>query len=108
MQATPENSASIPVSPDVSAGFLPSSIRYRSEYHSELPHVVKFSGECSSGMLLFTLVENGALRQGRGDVVVFNNTSCEHPETYRFAAECKRRVETDYGIPFFFAQFQTL
>ena len=83
------------------------SFRYRSKRHLELPHVVKFSGGRSSGMLLFTLLENGFLQQERGDVVVFNNTSCEHPETYRFAAECKRRVESDYGIPFFFVQFQT-
>ena len=81
--------------------------RYRSKRHRELPHVVKFSGGRSSGMLLFTLLENGFLKRERGDVVVFNNTSCEHPETYRFSAECKRRVEADYGIPFFFIQFQT-
>ena len=83
------------------------TFRYRAKRHAELPHVVKFSGGRSSGMLLFTLLENGFLRQDRGDVVVFNNTSCEHPETYRFAAECKRRVEGDYGVPFFFVQFQT-
>ncbi len=58
-------------------------------------------------MLLFTLLENGFLQQERGDVVVFNNTSCEHPETYKFAAECKRIVESQYGIPFFFVQFQS-
>ena len=81
--------------------------RYRSKRHRELPHIVKFSGGRSSGMLLFTLLENGFLKRERGDVVVFNNTSCEHPETYRFAAECKRRVESGYGIPFFFIQFQT-
>ena len=81
--------------------------RYRRKRHGELPHVVKFSGGRSSGMLLFVLLENGLLRQERGDVVVFNNTSCEHPETYRFAAECKRRVESDYGIPFFLVEFQT-
>ena len=39
-------------------------------------------------------------------VVVFNNTSCEHPETYKFVVECKKRVEAT-GIPFFFVQFQT-
>ena len=81
--------------------------RYRSKLHRRIPHVVKFSGGRSSGMLLFTLLENGFLRQDRGDVVVFNNTSCEHPETYRFAAECKRVVEANYNIPFFFIQFQT-
>ena len=82
------------------------SFRYRSKRHRELPHVVKFSGGRSSGLLLFTLLENEFLKQERGDVVVFNNTSCEHPETYKFIAECKKRVEAT-GIPFFFVQFQT-
>lgn len=81
--------------------------RYRSKHHRRLPHVVKFSGGRSSGMLLFALLENGFLRQDRGDVVIFNNTSGEHPETYKFIAECKARVESEYGVPFFFAQFQT-
>ena len=80
--------------------------RYRAKRHVELPHVVKFSGGRSSGLLLFTLLENGFLRQERGDVVVFNNTSCEHPETYKFVAECKERVEAA-GVPFLFVQFQT-
>lgn len=81
--------------------------RYKSKRHPEFPHVIKFSGGRSSGMMLFTLLENGFLRQERGDVVVFNNTASEHPETYKFAAECKRRVESEYGVPFFFVQFQT-
>ncbi len=82
------------------------TFRYRAKRHEELPHVVKFSGGRSSGMMLFALLENGFLRQERGDVVVFNNTSCEHPETYKFIAECKHRVESA-GIPFFFVEFQT-
>ena len=82
------------------------SFRYRAQRHRDLPHVVKFSGGRSSGLLLFTLLENGFLKQERGDVVVFNNTSCEHPETYKFVAECKLRVESA-GIPFFFVEFQT-
>ena len=82
------------------------TFRYRARRHRELPHVVKFSGGRSSGIMLFALLENGFLRQERGDVVVFNNTSCEHPETYRFAAECKKRVE-EAGIPIFFIEFQT-
>ena len=82
-------------------------LRYRARAHSELPHVVKFSGGRSSGMLLVTLLENGILSADRGDVVVFNNTSCEHPETYRFAATCKEIVEKRYGIPFFWVEFQT-
>ena len=51
------------------------SFRYRSKHHQELPHVVKFSGGRSSGMLLFTLIENGLLKRNRDDVVIFNNTS---------------------------------
>ena len=81
--------------------------RYRAREHCQLPHVMKFSGGRSSGMLLFTLLENGFLRAERGDVVVFNNTSCEHPETYRFAASCKQIVEQRYGVPFFWVEFQT-
>ena len=81
--------------------------RYRAEDHKRLPHVVKFSGGRSSAMLLFLLLENGLLRPDRGDVVIFNNTSCEHPETYRFAAKCKEIVETHYTIPFFWIEFQT-
>ncbi len=58
-------------------------------------------------MLLFLLLEAGLLDAARGDVVVFNNTSAEHPETYRFSRQCKERVEQDYGIPFFWVEFQT-
>ena len=82
-------------------------LRYRARDHHELPHVMKFSGGRSSGMLLFTLLENGLLSAERGDVVVFNNTSCEHPETYRFAARCQEIVERRYGVPFFWVEFQT-
>ena len=80
---------------------------YEASGHNELPHVVKFSGGRSSGMLLFMLLENGLLNQKRGDVIVFNDTSAEHPETYTFAAMCKRIAEAQYGIPFFWTQFQT-
>ena len=45
------------------------SFRYRAKRHRELPHVVKFSGGRSSGMLLFALLENDLLKQQRGDVV---------------------------------------
>jgi len=36
--------------------------RYREKDHESLPHVVKFSGGRSSGMLLFALLENEILR----------------------------------------------
>lgn len=75
--------------------------------HEGCPHVVKFSGGRTSGMLLFMLLENKLLRADRGDVVVFNNTSAEHPETYRFVARCKELVESRYGVPFFWVEFQT-
>ncbi len=81
--------------------------RYRSKRHQDLPHVVKFSGGRSSAMLLFNLLEDGLLQTERGDVVIFNNTSCEHPATYRFVSRCRRRVERDFGIPFFLVEFQT-
>ena len=80
--------------------------RYRSRRHSLLPHVVKFSGGRSSGMLLFALLENGLLRAERGDVIVFNNTSAEHPDTYRFVRDCMATARR-YKIPFFQIEFQT-
>ena len=80
--------------------------RYRSKRHNALPHVVKFSGGRSSGMLLFALLENGLLKRERGDVIVFNNTSAEHPHTYRFVADCMRTARR-YGIPFYQVEFQT-
>lgn len=107
MQAVPKLSISGEI--EASKRYNPDKaykFRYRSKHHREFPHVVKFSGGRSSGLLLFTLLENGFLKQERGDVVVFNNTSCEHPETYKFVVECKKRVEAT-GIPFFFVQFQT-
>ncbi len=81
-------------------------LRYRAKHHQDLPHIVKFSGGRTSGMLLFTLLANKILDQDRGDVIIFNNTSSEHPETYRFARDCKD-ASTRYGIPFFWIEFQT-
>ena len=80
--------------------------RYKAKKHRLLPHVVKFSGGRSSGMLLFALLENGLLERERGDVIVFNNTSAEHPDTYRFVRDCMRTARR-YGIPFFQVEFQT-
>ena len=80
--------------------------RYRAKKHGSLPHVVKFSGGRSSGMLLFALLENRILDPDRGDVIVFNNTSAEHPDTYRFVRDCMRTARR-YGVPFFQIEFQT-
>ena len=81
-------------------------LRYRAKGHERLPHVVKFSGGRSSGMLLFRLLQSGVLRADRGDVVVFNNTSAEHPETYRFVRRCAEATR-NAGIPFFWVEYQT-
>ncbi|MYD24431.1 MAG: hypothetical protein F4X08_01260 [Gemmatimonadetes bacterium] len=81
-------------------------IRYRSKKHATLPHVVKFSAGRSSAMMLFALLENNLLDADRGDVIVFNNTSAEHPGTYRFARTCNR-ISNQYGIPFYWIEFQT-
>lgn len=81
-------------------------LRYRAKAHREFPHVVKFSGGRSSGMLLFALLENRLLDPDRGDVIVFNNTASEHPGTYRFARDCKE-ASRRYGVPFFWVEFQT-
>ncbi len=81
-------------------------LRYARSGLDAMPHVVKFSGGRSSGMMLFIMLESGLLKRERGDLVVFNNTSAEHPATYRFVSECKRRAE-QAGIPFFMVEFQT-
>jgi len=80
---------------------------YIDEYHSKIPHIVKFSGGRSSGALLFSMLKNGLLQADRGDVIVFNNTSAEHRKTYEFVMKCKKRCEEEYNIPFFVTEFQT-
>lgn len=80
-------------------------IRYRHPRHRDLTHIVKFSGGRSSATMALRMAEAGLLLPERGDVVLFANTSAEHPGTYTFAAECKRRLEHDYGIPCFWYEF---
>ena len=75
------------------------SLRYRSAGHAELPHIVSFSGGRSSAALAFMAAEEGLLRPERGDLVLFANTSAEHPGTYEFAARCKERLEVHFGLP---------
>ena len=74
---------------------------YVKKEHENLPHIVKFSGGKTSGMLLFKMLENNMLTAQRGDVVIFNNTSAEAVETYDFVMKCKEVCEQKYGIPFF-------
>ena len=80
---------------------------YDAKYHRDLPHVVKFSGGRSSGMMLIALLEQGLLDAKRGDVVLFNNTSAEHPATYDFVRKCKSFTEEKHNIPFFWIEYAT-
>ena len=82
-------------------------LEYDAAEHQSLPHVVKFSGGRSSGMMLMLLLEQGLLDAERGDVVVFNNTSAEHPATYDFVRACSRYAEAEYGVPFFWIEYAT-
>ena len=82
-------------------------LEYDAPEHELLPHVVKFSGGRSSGMMLMLLLEQGLLQRDRGDVIVFNNTSAEHPATYEFVRKCSRCAEVEHGIPFFWIEYAT-
>lgn len=84
------------------------SLNYRSSDHEELPHVVSFSGGRSSAAVAFMAAEEGLLRAERGDLILFANTSAEHPGTYEFAARCKQRLEDDFGLPFLWFEFCTV
>lgn len=64
-------------------------LRYRQPHLVNSPHVVKLSGGRSSAYMLCRLLKSGLLSRERGDVVIFNNTSAEHPETYKFVKKTK-------------------
>lgn len=83
------------------------NLEYDAGEHQSLPHVVKFSGGRSSGMMLMLLLEQRLLVPERGDVVLFNNTSAEHPATYDFVRACRRVTEKQYGVPFFWLEYAT-
>ncbi len=71
------------------------------------PHIIKFSGGRSSGMMLMELLKNNKLDPKRGDVIIFNNTSAEHSATYDFTRSMKKLAEEKYNIPFFWIEYQT-
>ena len=73
---------------------------------NDLPHIVRFSGGRSSGMMLMMMLESDMLRRDRGDVVLFSNTSAEHPATYAFVRSCAR-ISERAGIPFFWLEYAT-
>ena len=81
-------------------------IGYRDAAHADLPHVVKFSGGRSSGYLLRAVLDAGLLDAGRGDVVLFNNTSAEHPATYDFVRRAMDAAEA-VGVPCFILEYCT-
>ena len=72
----------------------------------KLPHVVRFSGGRSSGMMTLKLLADGALDPTRGDVVLFNNTGAKAAATYAFVRRIRERVE-HAGLPFLTAEFAT-
>ena len=80
---------------------------YDTDTYRNLPHVVKFSGGRSSAMLLKLFLDRGLLDAKRGDVIVFNNTSAEHPATYEFVRNCASYAESKFSIPFFWIEFAT-
>ena len=80
----------------------------RADEHVASPHIVKFSGGRSSAALAILLAEDGLLSAERGDVILFANTSAEHPGTYAFARKCKLLLEGDFGLPFFWFEFCTV
>lgn len=82
------------------------NLNYAHPAHRELPHIIKFSGGRSSGLLLMQLLDHDLLNPARGDCIIFNNTSAEHPATYRFVAEATRQAEAA-GMPLFWLEYQT-
>ena len=83
-------------------------IRYRRPRQAEYPHIVKFSGGRSSALAALALAENRTLDPERGDLVLFANTSAEHPATYRFADLVSSKLEADYGLPVLWYEFCTV
>lgn len=83
-------------------------LQYRDDAHRDLPHILSFSGGRSSAALAFMAADEGLLRPERGDLLLFANTSAEHPGTYEFAAECKSRIESEFGLPFLWLESCTV
>ena len=84
------------------------TIKYRRRQQVNYPHIVKFSGGRSSALTALALAENRTLNPERGDLILFANTSAEHPDTYRFADLVSNILETDYGLPVLWYEFCTV
>lgn len=79
--------------------------RYLDATQVELPHVVKFSGGRSSAAMTLLMARNDLLDPNRGDVVLFANTTTEHPATYEFAARVCDEIESKHGVPCIWYEF---
>lgn len=75
------------------------ALAYREPSHERLPHVVRFSGGRSSALMALRLASDGVLQRDRGDVVLFANTTAEHPGTYEFARSVCDEIESRFGVP---------
>lgn len=96
--ATPKQSEIVSLGP----------LRYQNPRYTDLPHMISFSGGRSSAMVAMAAAQEGLLNADRGDVLLFANTSAEHPGTYEFAARCKETLEREHGIPFLWYEFCTV
>ncbi len=75
------------------------AFEYREPKHKAFPHVVRFSGGRTSALMTLQLASEGMLRRDRGDVVLFANTTAEHPGTYEFAAQVCGEIESHFKVP---------
>lgn len=82
-------------------------LAYRRPEERDMPHVVKFSGGRSSASMLLSLARSGVLSPSRKDVVMFANTTAEHPATYEFAKRVCDEVEAEHGIPCLWYEYCT-
>lgn len=83
------------------ASAVRAELAYRDPNHERLPHVVRFSGGRSSAFMTLRLASDGVLQHDRGDVVLFANTTAEHPGTYEFTRDVCDEIENQFGIPCF-------
>ena len=81
---------------------------YRNPAYADLPHIVKFSGGRSSAAMTLSLARSRSLRADRGDLVLFANTTAEHPATYDFAAKVCDEIEDEHGVPCLWYEFCTV
>ena len=58
--------------------------------------------------MALSLARSGALKPERGDLVLFANTSAEHPATYRFAARICDELEQEHAVPCLWHEYRTI